>query len=75
MCKVTQANELEQLAQCLKHNTKVLTQHWAGNLCAAGKHSMFAWTLRVFVRYKNHFKFQFEFVFIRKKERQLVNST
>jgi len=25
--KLTQTNEVEQLAQCMKHNIKVLTQH------------------------------------------------
>ena len=62
--KLTQANELDQLAQGMKHNNNVLTQHWAGNPCAAGKHSIFAWPLRVFVSYKNNFKHQFEFAFV-----------
>jgi len=56
--------ELEQLAQCMKHNIDVLTQHWAENPCAAGKHSIFEWPLRVFVSYKNSFKLQFEFAFV-----------
>jgi len=62
-------------AQCIKHNIIVLTQHWAGNPCAAGKHSIFAWPLRVFVNYKNHFKFQFEFAFTRIKSGSLSTST
>jgi len=36
----------------------------AGNPCAAGKNTIFAWPLRVFVSYKNNFKLQFEFAFV-----------
>jgi len=36
-----QANELERLAQCIKHKIDVLTQHCAGNPCAAGKHIIY----------------------------------